>query len=216
MIIVYILICCCVSLVSFLENSFCFFKIWFSKKLGNNIPHYESDWCVCVCLHVCACVKFLVCFFISCKLEVRCKGLIRFKLNIFSKNTSRMMCELHAVSHQEAHVSCPTFNDSEFDCMVRGLHGIFVLTPFILHCGSGVKRLHTDASVCRESQAISLLRPLLAFLPYPFLAMIYFLFLIILPLSNSPFFSTVQAVPKVLLYEVLWIEIPWLKFTLGF
>lgn len=139
--------------------------------------------CVCVCVYV----KFLVCFFFSYKLEVRCKGLIRFNLNIFS-NTSRMMCELHAVSHQEAHVSCPTFNDSEFDCMVRGLHGISVLTPFILHCGSGVKRLHTDAGVCREFQAISLLRPLLAFLPYPFLAMISFLFLIILPLSNNPFF----------------------------
>lgn len=79
---------------------------------------------------------------ISYKLEVWCEGLIRFRLNIFGKNTFRMICRLHIVSHQKAHnVRCLIFNNSEFDHLINGASCYFYLDIklFTLHYASGLR-----------------------------------------------------------------------------
>lgn len=89
----------------------------------------------------------------SLSVGVRCKGLVRLRLNIFGMVSFRVICNVHTGSHQGAHeVSCPTFNDSEFDHLIKGASHYSALTPS--HLDGPVPWVYEApccANICQES-----------------------------------------------------------------
>lgn len=121
----------------------------------------------------------------------------------------RVICKVHTGSHQGAHeVSCPTFNDSEFDHLIKGASHYSALTPS--HLDGPVPQVYEApccVNICQESWASShlqsdtssspiscqILFPLFNY-PPPFLCDFGFL-------TNCPFSSTIQAICETLFNE---------------